>query len=101
MPQLIATKVQKARKPHRRRCCWSVAIEPGETYTKDTYVYDSRVYDWICCGDCRDLTNTVWEWAYRPDEGVGEDTYLDWAREFENDPEHGESARAFLNRRSS
>lgn len=95
------TVVQSARKSHACSCCWGIAVEPGGSYKRQTYIFDGRVYDWIQCDACKPLLDTVWEWAGQPDEGVNEDTYLEWARDHEDDAKYGESARAYLARHNA
>ena len=96
----LRTSTPTARKP--QRCDWCYGpIQPGERYHRSTNIYDDRLYDWIACRACEALCVTVWEWAYRPDEGIGEDTYAEWAQDHCDDPEFGEQARAYLARRKA
>lgn len=98
MPSLIKSKRVTARKPHTCRTCGCVAVERGEQYQRDTYTYDGSVYDWITCRACSQITQAVYEWNGRPDEGVGTECFVEWAGEYRDDLNHGESARAFLAR---
>lgn len=99
MPDLIRSKSVNARKAHGCETCNATAIQPGETYQRDTYVYDGRIYDWVQCSACSALGGIVYEWAECPDEGVGRDDYTEWAREVQNDHTlSGERARWYLAR---
>ncbi|KAA9104994.1 hypothetical protein [Microbacterium rhizomatis] len=99
MPDLLKTKDVKARKPHSCETCNMTAIQPGETYSRDTYVYDGRIYDWVQCAACSALCGIVFAWAAYPDEGVGRDDYTEWAREVAaDDTLEGERARWYLAR---
>lgn len=87
-----------ARKSHK--CDWCYAtIQPGEQYHRSTNIYDDHIYDWVACLACDSLCPVVWDWAYRPDEGIGEDSFAEWANDHRNDATHGEAARAYLDRR--
>lgn len=102
MSQLLSEAVIKsARKAHACSACWGFAARPGESYKRQTYLFDDRVYDWITCVECQPLTNIVWEWAGGPDEGVNEDDFLEWARDHEADPKHGEAAHSYLARHNT
>lgn len=87
-----------ARKPHSCDWCYG-RIQPGERYHRSTNVYDDRVYDWVSCNACEGLAARVWDWSYRPDEGIGEDSFSEWADAHRDDLEHGKDARAYLARR--
>lgn len=65
----------RARIRHQCDCCHGT-IWPGET-----------------CTDCDQLTNRVWYWV-RPDEGITDVDYEDWARSYSTTAE----ARAYLHR---
>lgn len=98
--KVLSSKTVTARKVHRCMECGAAAIRPGDEYLRQACLHDGRVYAWVVCVDCRALTDAVWEWAGEPwDEGIGIDTYTEWAHEFAADPEHGEKARAYLVRR--
>lgn len=88
-----------ARKARVCGFCCVASIQPGTKYRRTTNVYDGRLYDWVECLQCSALLGLVWEWAGRPDEGVGEDSFHEWARDHEQDAEIGHLARAYLNRR--
>lgn len=89
-----------ARKAHTCEWCYGT-IQPGEKYHRSTNIYDERLYDWVACTECDALCPEVWDWAGRPDEGIGEDSFMEWARDHRDDPEHGEAARAYLTRRGA
>lgn len=99
MSIVIKSATVKARKTHRCMNCGCVAIQPGQTYERQTCVYDGRIYDWVSCAACNAIFGLVWDYWGEPDEGIGEDSYVDWADEHENDPAYGELARAYLARR--
>jgi len=99
MPDLLKTKDVIARKAHGCQTCNATAIQPGEMYTRDTYVYDGRIYDWVQCVECSTLGGAVFRWAGYPDEGVSRDEYYEWARELvDTDTLEGERARWYLSR---
>lgn len=98
MPTLLHGARPKARKAHRCSCC-AGRIELGEVYSRDTYVYDGRVYDWRTCDPCKVITGTVSAWWNGADEGITGETFAEWAHEHRDDAEHGEAARAYLARR--
>lgn len=99
MPQLLKEKMVKARKAHNCQTCLTVTIQPGTVYRRATYVYDGMVYDWVSCEPCEAISMLVYDWwSDSGEEGVGFDEYRDWAYEHEDDPEHGEAARAYLQR---
>lgn len=82
MPTLLAEKTVKARKRHLCQTCNATAIQPGETYSRQAYVYDGRVYDWVQCVACRALGDLVFRWMEDwYDEGISRDEYVEWARE--------------------
>lgn len=96
MPELLKRLTPVARKPHLCSCCHAMAVHPGERYERSTYLFDGRVYDWVSCTPCKALAPFVFEWAVDSDEGIGRDTYFEWATEMTNDVVHGEAARAWL-----
>jgi len=100
MPDLLhTTKVKSARKMHRCRICHGPAVQPGQSYERQTLIYDGRIYDWVQCDPCGDLFATVYDWAGAwGDEGIGSEHFEEWASDFKDDPDHGEAARAFLKR---
>lgn len=84
-----------ARKAHRCDWCYG-EIKPGTKYNRSTNVYDDRLYDWVSCSGCAALCPAVWDWAGRPDEGVDEDSFAEWAHDHLG---HDDRARAYLTRR--
>lgn len=96
MPELLKRLTPVARKSHLCSCCHTLAVRPGERYDRSTYLFDGRVYDWVLCALCKSLAPMVWHWADVSAEGIGRDTYFEWATEMTNDVVHGESARAWL-----
>lgn len=100
MTALVKAKTVTARKVHACRCCGAAAIQPGETYTRETYVYDGQIYDWVMCAPCRVIAGDVYDWAGSPDEGVGNDQYVEWAEEMAALGTEAEKAHAlaFLSR---
>lgn len=99
MPELLKSKRVKARKSHQCETCNATAIEPGQEYQRGTYAYDGHVYDWVQCVACSAIGGLVYEWAGDPEEGVGRDDYIEWAREAQHeDTLTGERARWYLSR---
>lgn len=99
MPDLVKTRTPRARKPQWCNACQAHTIAPGQTYRRDTYTYDGRIYDWPLCLPCKAITGYVFDWCHRPEEGIGPEAYQDWASDHHDDPEVGEVARAYLKRR--
>ncbi|WP_147107173.1 hypothetical protein [Nesterenkonia populi] len=83
MPDLLHSQTVTARKPHRCSTCQTTAVQPGETYTRDTLIYDGAIYDWVQCQLCAGLFSRVWDAYGSPyrDEGIGPDDYAEWASE--------------------
>lgn len=96
-PQLITEKVVTARVRHQCQTCNRPAAEPGGQYTRETYVYDGRVYNWVQCQPCRGILVEVHAWS-SSDWGVGADEYAEWADEHATDDVLGDLARAHLAR---
>lgn len=96
MPNLLRKSTPVARKVHYCRCCGAPAVQPGDKYTRETWVYDGRVYDWVSCSECDSIHNLVWAWVWDYDGGIGREEYEQWANETADDPEHGEAAKAYL-----
>lgn len=96
MPNLLKSKKVTARKVHSCATCGGGAIQPGQTYQRDTYVYDGRVYDWVMCEECEALASRVFAWVSYAEDGIGSEDYEEWAREHESsDPD----ALAYIVRR--
>lgn len=98
MPTLLHQARPTARKVHRCSCCGGI-IRAGQMYCRDTFVYDGRVYDWLTCPGCEPLRTIVDAWSSAAcGEGISADDYREWANDNQDDPVHGEVARAFLAR---
>ena len=82
MPTEMRHATPKARKPHECSLCLG-PISPGETYSKTTYVYDGRVYDWRTCAACLadKVSTAVFDWTEWDEDGIGPDDALEWAEE--------------------
>lgn len=93
MPTLLRGSTPTARKAHRCYTCRG-NITPGEKYNRSVYLGDDGLYEWVACLPCNALTPVVWDWAGRPDEGVTDEEFIEWARESPNDL----AAIAFLTR---
>lgn len=95
MPDLIRHTTPTARTTHRCMLCTG-PIDVGETYTRDTLVFDGRVYDWIECQQCTDakVGASAFDWAGWPDAGAAAEDAYEWAEEHPDDPD----AVAFLER---
>ena len=87
MNAFIRETCPTARKSHACSLC-NGRIMPGEQYTRTTNVYDGRIGDFLRCTGCKDgmVLSRVYAWAFEPDEGVGFDDAMEWAREH---AEHG------------
>ncbi|MCW2287019.1 hypothetical protein EDF60_1670 [Leucobacter luti] len=79
MPELVSEKIVRARKAHQCRTCNQMAVMPGQEYTRSTYVFDGRIYDWVMCADCRACASFVFSWCSYDGDGIGEDQYDEWA----------------------
>jgi hypothetical protein len=80
MVQVLRTARPTARKTHHCDLCGG-PINPGETYSRQTNIYDARVYDWLTCPACAPVMTAVWAWLGSPwDESVGTDEADEWAR---------------------
>lgn len=95
MPELLRSRTLTARKPHSCDTCGAIAVQPGQVYQRDTYAYDGRVYDWVVCAACAEITSRVLGWAFTED-GIGAEHYLEWAEEHETSDA---DAAAYLRRR--
>ncbi len=64
----LKIEARKARKQHR--CDWCrEAIEKGESYEYQTYIWDGRVYDWKAHEACSRVASAIWDYA-EPDDGM-------------------------------
>jgi hypothetical protein len=95
MPDLIRHTTPTARTENRCMLCTG-PIGVGETYTRDTLVFDGRVYAWTECRECaaEKVGSLVLDWAGDPDEGVDAAHAHEWACENPDNP----TAVAFLRR---
>lgn len=93
MPTVLKDTRPKARRDYRCLSC-EATISAGTTYRRTIYVGDDGIYVWIVCDGCDPLTNEVWDWAGRPDEGIGPEEIAEWANDSPDDP----AAIAFLGR---
>lgn len=82
MSAILHTATPKARKEHRCDLCTGTII-PGETYRRDRCVWDDGPYVFKQCSACLDdaIMDKVWDWLGGPDDGVNEDSAIDWARQ--------------------
>lgn len=101
-PQLLRESTPTARKSHHCSLCTG-PIHPGQTYFRDTLVYDGSVYDWLTCPACDadDIHMLVLDWAggYL-DEGVSVEVAYEWATEtvIHGTPGAHRAAREYLER---
>lgn len=93
MNLVLKSKHPVARKPHACDNCGQRCIQPGDKYRRTSCVSDGRVYDWVSCAGCDAIFLDVWTWAGDPDEGIGPDSFQEWAREH---AETDERAAAYL-----
>ena len=91
-----------ARKTHFCSLCTG-PIHPGQTYVRDTLVYDGSVYDWLTCPACvADSIHMLaldWSGGYM-DEGITADITHEWAAEtvIHGAPDEQRAAKNFLER---
>lgn len=81
MPDLLKTKIPKARKIHWCDGCGGYTIPKGTVYRRDTYAFDGRVYDWKLCDPCVDITGLVFDDAIDPWDGITGEDYFAWAED--------------------
>lgn len=86
MPTLLRSKQVKARKAHPCRTCAGYAAQPGDIYTRETYVFDGHVYDWMQCELCISMIRDIVDWAMYTEDGINLDHYADWVDEHPDDP---------------
>lgn len=77
--QLLHEGRPTARKTHRCSLCTG-PISLGETYSRQTLVYDGQVYDWLECSACEadEIVSLVAEWTYSED-GINPEAAYEWA----------------------
>lgn len=51
----------------------------------------------LMCSPCKLITETIYEWSHRWEEGVGDD-FQAWAHDHRDDPTHMADARAYMKR---
>lgn len=95
---LLRSKTVTARKVHLCTTCGQPAVQPGQEYQRTTYLYDCHFHSCVTCSDCSAIDGVVYEWCGMPDEGIGMDSFAEWAHEHRDDETWGEEARAFLGR---
>jgi hypothetical protein len=95
---VLADETPVARKEHSCELC-SATIQPGDRYRRTRIIGDDGPYVFKACELCNALTPIVLDWLADPYEGYGEDDFVEWANDYLDDPEHGEDARAYLDRR--
>ncbi|MEU5156786.1 hypothetical protein [Glycomyces sp. NPDC021274] len=101
MPDLLKSRELKARKTHLCGVCGAPAAEPGQTYTRNTFVDAGTVFDDVQCEPCSSLIcdiDATTGWCAYLDDGLPKELIIEWAEENANDATYGEAARAFLNR---
>lgn len=90
MVQTIDSGQRVARKQYRCGLCLTT-IQPGDAHYFQTNIYDERIYTWRNCLACeRDaVCNYVHDFTggYH-DEGVGEESAIEWAQEAALWPNH-------------
>lgn len=94
MPTGLRSEHPTARKEHRCSLCGGVIVK-GETYHRQTNIYDGSIYDFLTCLGCGSILSDVYEWCGYPDEGVETREADEWAYEHHDDPR----AEAYLLRR--
>lgn len=102
MFELLNVTHPTARKSHICETCGRT-IEPGERYRYQSALeVDFGFTTWKQCADCDALFSIVYDWAGQPfDEGIGEDQYVEWARDPATEQtDHADAAREFLARRA-
>lgn len=99
-PRLLHESAPTARKTHHCSLCTG-AIHPGQTYSRDTLVYDGFVYDWLTCPACSadGILTMAFDWSYR-DEGIDAEVTHEWATEtvIHGTPDEQRAAKNFLER---
>lgn len=100
--EVIREKTVTARKAHGCETCNRPAALPGESYHRSTLVFDGRVYDWVQCQQCREMSSEVWTWTGYDDDGIGPDDYYEWAQEHatHGTPYQKDMARHYMERLS-
>jgi antirestriction protein len=87
MVMQLSTQTVTARKGHRCYACNTVAVQPGDTYTRSNNLYDGRVYTLVACNGCESMLSDVFTWAGDPDEGIDSESFMDWALDYRHEDE--------------
>lgn len=69
MPLELSRKRVVARKPHKCFACSTIAVQPGDEYTRSSNLCDGRVYSLVTCTACAEMLSDdrVVKWpTYRP-----------------------------------
>ena len=78
---------------------------PGQTYTRDTLVYDGHIYDWLTCTPCStdDIYRLALDWSNCFDGGIELEIVYEWATEVvvHGAPDVQRAAKNYLERVSS
>ena len=75
----LKTEVRKAGKSHRCNWCGK-AIEKGERYEYQKFVYDGEMCDWKAHLACSRIASAIWDYV-DPDEGMRSDEFMDGCQE--------------------
>lgn len=101
-PQLLRESSPTARKTHNCSLCAGL-ISTGQTYSRDTLVYDGHIYDWLTCSACTEdgILQLAFDWSYTY-EGIDVETVREWAEETarHGSPDDQRAAENYLERAS-
>ena len=100
IPQLLREARPTARKAHCCSLCTG-PISSGETYSRQTLVYDGQVYDWLECSACEadEIITLVAEWTR--EDGIDPEIAHEWATEtarYPRCPADSLAAKRYLDR---
>jgi hypothetical protein len=90
----LGSKTMRARRAYPCSYCRQPAVQPGESYTRETYVMDGSAYDWLTCAACSGMRGKVIKWMEEAWEGIAGEDFAEWAQGHPDDPD----AVAFLAR---
>ncbi len=76
MEQITVTR-PRARTPHTCNLCVRV-IQPGETYERQTNLFDGRIYTFKTCAHCQQLAALYLHEWWDDDAGYGPETVDSW-----------------------
>lgn len=103
-PQLLRRSTPTARKTHYCSLCTGPVMS-GQTYTRETVVYDGHIYDWLTCTPCLDdeIYQIALGWSSRFGEGIEPEIVYEWAEETvrHGSPDDQRAAKNYLERVSS